>query len=252
MFFSQKNVCFACLDVDIFIVPPIPGLYKAATAPSFSLQCLLDGSSNLARGYCFLKSFENPSGTPFSTNVKNTYIVQNDPKWHKGPTPQTLSQNIYLSIRLAPPKKTNKMKNLYRTYSRHHLKLIYFILLWGDPPRFWTFLETSMRDHPLCHGGPILYVPAGPSAISRRALPLFPGGPFRYFPAGPSAISQRALPLFPGGPFRYFPAAPPGAAAPRRGPAATPRRGPAAAPRRPRGRARPVRILNCGRARLAF
>ena len=49
--------------------------------------------------------------------------------------------------------------------------------------------------HPLFSGGPFRYFPAGPSAISRRALPLFPGGPFRYFPAGPSAISQRALPL---------------------------------------------------------
>ena len=97
----------------------------------------------------------------------------------------------------------------------------------------------------------LLYFLAGPSAISWRALPLIPGGPFRYFPAGPSAISWRALPLFPGGPFRYFPA----------GPSAIPRRAPryflagppgAAAPRRPRGRARPVRILNCGRVRFAF
>ena len=58
------------------------------------------------------------------------------------------------------------------------------------------------------------------------------GGPILYVPASPSAISQRALPLFPGAPPRA-------------------RGGPAAAPRRPRGRARPVRILNCGRARFA-
>ena len=39
--------------------------YKRATAPSFSLQCLLDGSSNLAQGYIFWESFVNPSGTPW-------------------------------------------------------------------------------------------------------------------------------------------------------------------------------------------
>ena len=65
-YFLTKIVFVACLEVDIFIVPSIPGLYKAATAPSFSLQCLLDGSSNLARGYCFWKSFGNHSATAFS------------------------------------------------------------------------------------------------------------------------------------------------------------------------------------------
>ena len=39
-----------------------PIKYRRATTPSFSLQCLLDGSSNLAQGYIFWESFVNPSG----------------------------------------------------------------------------------------------------------------------------------------------------------------------------------------------
>ena len=53
-----SNKCHFCHRISVFSIK-----YRRATAPSFSLQCLLDGSSNLALGYfCF---FENPSGTPF-------------------------------------------------------------------------------------------------------------------------------------------------------------------------------------------
>ena len=53
--FPSKNDHF-CHSIFFFSIK-----YRRATASSFALQCPLDGSSNLARGYIFLKSFENPS-----------------------------------------------------------------------------------------------------------------------------------------------------------------------------------------------
>ena len=46
--FEKIEKCDCCHSISLFSVK-----YRKATAPSFSLQCLLDGSSNLAQGYNF-------------------------------------------------------------------------------------------------------------------------------------------------------------------------------------------------------
>ena len=46
--------------------------YRRATAPSFSLQCLLDGSSNLARGYFFLLVLKIVVEHPFDPQMLST------------------------------------------------------------------------------------------------------------------------------------------------------------------------------------
>ena len=61
--------CHFCHSISFFYIK-----YRRATAPSFSPQCLLDGSSNLARGYIFWKSFENPSGTPWMVKKVNKKV----------------------------------------------------------------------------------------------------------------------------------------------------------------------------------